>query len=96
MLSENAERDPSNCQFVLQHPINPEIIERAGEDMFLLMYQAAHGQKDLNRHRYTCFIKSSTKARGNLASLPPTKGAAEQNSRNGLGTTISIHNSGVG
>lgn len=46
--------------------------------MFLILYNAPPNQKDLNKHRYNCFVKSSTKVKGNLASLPPTKSAAVQ------------------
>ncbi|KAJ8889438.1 hypothetical protein PR048_008937 [Dryococelus australis] len=30
-------------------------------------------ERDLNNHRYNSFVKSSTKMKANLASLPPTK-----------------------
>ncbi|KAJ8872800.1 hypothetical protein PR048_026416 [Dryococelus australis] len=35
--------------------------------------QAPASERDLNNHRYNSFVKSSTKVKGNLASLPPTQ-----------------------
>lgn len=58
----------------------PAAVAQAGEEMLLIMYQAPPSERDLNNHRYVSFVKSSTKVKANLASLPPTKGAAEQHS----------------
>lgn len=55
-------------------------VSQAGEKMFLAIYNATANEKDLNNHRYLCFLKSSTKIKADLSSLPPTKGAAEQHS----------------
>ncbi|KAJ8871839.1 hypothetical protein PR048_028179 [Dryococelus australis] len=56
----------------------PDAVAQAGEEIFITMYQASPSERDLNNHRYNSFVKSSTKVKANLASLPPTKGAAKQ------------------
>ncbi|KAJ8889350.1 hypothetical protein PR048_008849 [Dryococelus australis] len=58
----------------------PDAVAQAGEEMFLNMYQTPPSERDLNNHRYNSFVKSSTKVKANLASLPPTDGAAKQHS----------------
>ncbi|GBN55216.1 hypothetical protein AVEN_249638-1 [Araneus ventricosus] len=55
-------------------------ISQAGEKMFLAIYKAPANEYNLNNHRYAAFLKSSTKAKSDLSSLPPTKEAAEQHS----------------
>ncbi|KAJ8884559.1 hypothetical protein PR048_016416 [Dryococelus australis] len=55
-----------------------DAVAQAGEEMFLTMYQDPPIERDLNNHRYNSFVKSSTKVKANLASLPMTKGAAKQ------------------
>ncbi|KAJ8878972.1 hypothetical protein PR048_019576 [Dryococelus australis] len=59
-------------------PSTPDAVAQAGEEMFLTMYQTPPSECDLNNHPYNSFVKSSTKVIANLASLPPTKGAAKQ------------------
>ncbi|KAJ8886949.1 hypothetical protein PR048_013163 [Dryococelus australis] len=79
----------------------PDAVAQAGYETFLTLYQARQSECDLNNNRHNCFVKSSTKVKSNLASLPPTKGAAKQHSpeciyrhNNGLTTTLSIQNIG--
>ncbi|KAJ8880631.1 hypothetical protein PR048_017101 [Dryococelus australis] len=55
----------------------PDAVAQAGEEMFRTMYQAQPNEGDLNNHRYNSFVKYSTKVKANLASLPPTIGAAK-------------------
>ena len=43
-------------------------------------YTANADQRDLNNLRYLSFLKSSTKVKADLPSLPPTRGSAEQHS----------------
>lgn len=50
----------------------------AGEQMFLAMYNAR--VTDLDKQRYLAFLKSTTRVRPDLPSLPPTKGSALQHS----------------
>lgn len=57
-----------------------DMIENVGERIFLAMYHAPSSQNDLNRHRYSAFLKSTTKLKPDLPSLPPTKEAAKQHS----------------
>ncbi|GBN83660.1 hypothetical protein AVEN_78356-1 [Araneus ventricosus] len=56
-----------------------DAISQAGE-MFLAIYKAPANEHNLNNHRYAAFLKSSTKVKSDLSSLPPTKGAVEQHS----------------
>ncbi|CAG9820610.1 unnamed protein product [Phaedon cochleariae] len=53
-------------------------VTQTGEKIFLEMYQVTADQQDLNRLRYAAFLNASTKPKPNLASLPPTIGAAQQ------------------
>ncbi|GBN17053.1 hypothetical protein AVEN_63800-1 [Araneus ventricosus] len=55
-------------------------ISQAGEKMFLAIHKTPANEHNLNNHRYAAFLKSSTKVKSDLSSLPPTKGAAEQHS----------------
>ena len=45
-------------------------VTEAGELMFLALYNAR--EQDLNTHRYLTFLKSTTKVKPDLPSLPPT------------------------
>ncbi|KAJ8876014.1 hypothetical protein PR048_023922 [Dryococelus australis] len=58
----------------------PDAVAQAGEEIFLTTYQALPSERDLNNHRYNSFVESSTKVKANLASLPPTQGAAKRHS----------------
>ncbi|KAJ8865980.1 hypothetical protein PR048_033504 [Dryococelus australis] len=58
----------------------PDAVAQAQEEMFLTMYQAPPSERDLNNHRCNSFVKSSTKVKANLASLPPIQCAAKQHS----------------
>lgn len=55
----------------------PDAIAKAGERMFIAVYGTPSTQSDLNRYRYTVFLKSCTKPKPDLSSLPPTKGSAK-------------------
>lgn len=57
-----------------------DAIAESGEKMFLAVYRAPSSQTDLNSHRYSVFLKSSTKLKPDLSSLPPTKGSAKYHS----------------
>ncbi|GBN29412.1 hypothetical protein AVEN_246801-1 [Araneus ventricosus] len=57
-----------------------DVISQSGEKMFLAIYKAPANEHNLNNHRYAAFLKSSTKVKSDLSSLPPTKGAVEQHS----------------
>ncbi|GBM75068.1 hypothetical protein AVEN_32397-1 [Araneus ventricosus] len=57
-----------------------DAISQAGEKMFLAIYKVPANEHNLNNHRYAPFLKSSTKVKSDLSSLPPTKGEAEQHS----------------
>ena len=59
---------------------SPEDIERAGEKLFLAVYKAPAHQDNLNKHRYSAFLKASTKLKSDMATLPPTRGASKQHS----------------
>ncbi|GBN72167.1 hypothetical protein AVEN_131221-1 [Araneus ventricosus] len=52
-----------------------DAISQAGEKMFLAGYKAPTNE---HNHRYAAFLKSSTKIKSDLSSIPPTKGEAEQ------------------
>lgn len=58
----------------------PGAVSEAGEKMFLAIYRAKSDQHDLNKHRYSLFLKSSTNIKADLSSLPPTRGSAQQHS----------------
>lgn len=60
---------------------SPETIEQAGEKLFLAAYQAPAQQENLNKLRYSAFLKASVKPKSDMATLPPTRGAARQHSR---------------
>ncbi|KAJ8876594.1 hypothetical protein PR048_021039 [Dryococelus australis] len=60
--------------------LTPDAVHQAAEEMFLTMYQTPPSERDLNNHRYNSSVKSSTKVKTNLASIPPIKGAAKQHS----------------
>ncbi|KAJ8889202.1 hypothetical protein PR048_008700 [Dryococelus australis] len=73
--------------------LTPDAVAQAGEEMFLNMYQTPPSERNLNNNRYNSFVKSSTKVKANLASLPPTEGAAKQHSfRVYLQTQQWLHN----
>lgn len=59
---------------------SPEDIEQAGEKLFLAVYKAPAHQDNLNEHRYSAFLKASTKPKSDMATLPPTRGASKQHS----------------
>jgi hypothetical protein len=59
---------------------SPDMIEQAGEKLFLAVYQAPARQENLNNLRYSAFLKSSVKPKSDMANLPPTRGAARQHS----------------
>lgn len=66
---------------IFANPSTPaDKVAQAGEKMFLEMYQATADQQDLNKLRYAAFLNASTKPKPDLASLPPTRGAAHQHS----------------
>ncbi|GBO20047.1 hypothetical protein AVEN_122286-1 [Araneus ventricosus] len=56
----------------------PDTISQEGEKMFLAIYKAPNNRHNFNNHRYAAFLKSSTKIKADLSSIPPTKGAAEK------------------
>ncbi|KAF2896197.1 hypothetical protein ILUMI_09978 [Ignelater luminosus] len=56
-------------------PSTPKV-SRAGEQMFLRLYQAR--EHDMNSHGYSAFLKSANKVKPDLPSLPSTKGSAQQ------------------
>ncbi|KAJ8894332.1 hypothetical protein PR048_006957 [Dryococelus australis] len=55
----------------------PDAVAQSGEEMLFTMYQAPPSERDLNNHRYNSFVKSSTKVKANLASLPQTQGVTK-------------------
>ncbi|KAF9409263.1 hypothetical protein HW555_011298, partial [Spodoptera exigua] len=55
----------------------PDVIAEAGEKMFLEIYRAPCTQSEINRYRFTVSLKSCTKLKPDLSSLPPTKGSAK-------------------
>lgn len=57
-----------------------DIVARAGERFFLTLYGAHSADESLNKYRFNCFTKSVTKIKPDIASLPPTEGAAKQHS----------------
>ncbi|GBM41006.1 hypothetical protein AVEN_237133-1 [Araneus ventricosus] len=57
-----------------------DAISQAGENMFLAIHKAPANERNLNNYRYAAFMKSSTKVKSDLSSLPPTKGAPKQHS----------------
>lgn len=59
---------------------SPDDIEQAGEKLFLAIYKAPAHQDNLNEHRYSAFLKASTKPKSDMATLPPTRGASKQHS----------------
>ncbi|KAJ8876470.1 hypothetical protein PR048_020915 [Dryococelus australis] len=70
-----------------------DAVAQAGEKMFLTMYQAPPSERDLNNHRHNSSVNTSTKVKANLASLPPSQGAAKQRSfRVYLQTQQWLHN----
>lgn len=59
----------------------PDAIADAGERFLLALYGAKHGDNiSLDAYRYQCFVRSLTKSKFNIASLPPTAAAARQHS----------------
>ncbi|GBM15667.1 hypothetical protein AVEN_262851-1 [Araneus ventricosus] len=56
-----------------------DAISHDDEKMFLAIYKANANEHNLNNHRCAAFLKSSTRVKSDLSSLPPTKGALEQN-----------------
>ncbi|GBN01861.1 hypothetical protein AVEN_171225-1 [Araneus ventricosus] len=54
----------------------PDAISQAGEKMFQV--QSRCYEQNLNNRRHAAFLKSSTKMKADLSSIPPTKGVAEQ------------------
>ncbi|XP_061717004.1 uncharacterized protein LOC133524873 [Cydia pomonella] len=59
---------------------SPESIEQAGEKLFLAIYKAPNQEQNLNKLRYSAFLRASTKPKSDLATLPPTRGASKQHS----------------
>ncbi|CAK1580968.1 unnamed protein product [Parnassius mnemosyne] len=59
---------------------SPESIEQAGEKLFLAIYQAPVQEQNLNKYRYSAFLRASMKPKSDLATLPPTRGASKQHS----------------
>lgn len=56
-------------------------VANAGEKFLLALYGSKDKENiDLDKYRYQCFVKSVTKSKFNLASLPPTSAAARQHS----------------
>ncbi|GBL83739.1 hypothetical protein AVEN_132647-1 [Araneus ventricosus] len=51
---------------------------KAGEKMFLAIYKAPADEHNLNKRIYAAFLKSSTKIKADLFSIPATKGAEGQ------------------
>lgn len=80
LFSKNP-RQMKTISDIFTNPSTPaEKIAQAGEKIFLEMYQANEFQQDLNELRYHAFVKASTRPKPDLASLPPTTGAAHQHS----------------
>lgn len=58
-----------------------DTIADAGERFLLALYGANHEDNiSLDAYRYQCFVRSLTKSKFNIASLPPTVAAARQHS----------------
>lgn len=78
------QKNPDKCRAIADIFYNPqstpEGVVQAGEEMFLMVYQALPSEHDLDHHRYRSFVKSTSKVKTNLASLPPTKTSARQHS----------------
>ncbi|GBM02244.1 hypothetical protein AVEN_108799-1 [Araneus ventricosus] len=55
-------------------------ISQAGEKMFLAICKAPANGHNLNNNRHAAFLKSSTKIKADLSSIPPTKRAELQHS----------------
>ncbi|KAG5872012.1 hypothetical protein JTB14_011257 [Gonioctena quinquepunctata] len=54
---------------------SPEDIE---EKLLLAVYQSPAHQDNMNKHRYSAFLKASTKSKSDMATLPSTRGASKQ------------------
>ncbi|KAG5870049.1 hypothetical protein JTB14_004233 [Gonioctena quinquepunctata] len=59
---------------------SPEDIEHVGEELFLAVYQSPAHQNNMYKHRYSAFLKASTKPKSDMATFPPTSGASKQHS----------------
>ncbi|KAJ8890034.1 hypothetical protein PR048_009540 [Dryococelus australis] len=77
---ENIEGKVYSTRQLQELPLVYLSLSQAGDEMFLTMYRAPPSERDLNNHRYNSFVKSSTKAIANLASLSPSQGSAKQHS----------------
>ncbi|GBM02627.1 hypothetical protein AVEN_258934-1 [Araneus ventricosus] len=68
-----------NIAHIFYNPSStPDAISQAGEKTFLAIYKAPADEHNLNNHRYAAFLKSSTKIKADLSSIPKTKRAVEQ------------------
>lgn len=63
-----------------EEKIHPELLAKAGETFLVALYKENRVSENLQSLRYTRFVKSATKSKTNLASLPPTSDAAKQHS----------------
>ncbi|GBM98664.1 hypothetical protein AVEN_214676-1 [Araneus ventricosus] len=73
-----AGEDDEIQSFITCPSSTPGAISEVGEKMFLAIYKAPNDEHNLNNRRYAAFLKSSTKIRVDISSIPPNKGAAEQ------------------
>lgn len=90
---KTARWNQGNSGGILQSFIHQSV--QVGEAVFLIIYNASSNQKDLNWHRYSCLVKTSTKVRANLVFLLTKAAAAQQARRVFLQTQIWLGNTSI-
>ncbi|GBO18041.1 hypothetical protein AVEN_44793-1 [Araneus ventricosus] len=77
-LFKNQLSQMKNAADIFSNPSSTlSAISQACEKMFLAVCKAHADEHNLNNLRYAAFLKSATKNKADLSSIPPTKGAAE-------------------
>lgn len=70
----------SAVELFKQETVDPTVLASAGERFYIALYGGNQNEKSIDHLRYKRFVKSVTKSKCNISSLPPTKDTARQHS----------------
>ncbi|CAG9820817.1 unnamed protein product [Phaedon cochleariae] len=75
---QKAPKIGTSLELFKKQDVDEQVLAKAGERLLIAVYGGGEDVRSLNELRFKCFTKSVSKAKFNLATLPPTTEAAEQ------------------
>ncbi|CAG9818117.1 unnamed protein product [Phaedon cochleariae] len=77
-MRSKAPKIGTSLELFKKQDVDEQVLAKAGERLLIAVYGGGEDVRSLNELRFNCFTKSVSKAKFNLATLPPTTEAAEQ------------------